>query len=524
MPPGPLSRTTAEQLNSVLRELCVLLGGFSAAAPLSVRQDQSGVSYSLNGNAIDILTQMSITQDSSGLKLVNDATSPAAFYCYGTDVGGTKGWLQKGLNVADTSGVGTVSNAVSITFDQTTGFDVTTLTTYGAEVAMLSASPTQIGVMSTTTQSFAGEKSFNDGVRVRQGSGSFFVGFESATGNKLATVAGFPTGAAGANNELLLRALNDAGATIGQAYIDDGGFVLGTTALSHVYKIIIGATTFSGVTGTSGGGDTVKGGIITTLGTASAAVTVANESSDTTCFPAFFTAATGNLGPKTNTNLTFDSSTGLLSALVPTASVNTNTTQVASTAFVVGQAGASTPAANSGAGVVGTSLRYSRDDHAHPAISPGDLPGVQTYTLGGTITALPGVPTWYSTTCAFGDFSVAANTRQIALVTVPAGTIVWGVKVKASTLFSGGAIASYNLSVGTTSNATQFSAAYDVHTTPVGAAIYQLTAPTGLSNTTGAPSHTGTTALQIQAGDAGALLNAATAGAATVWLLLSACP
>ena len=43
-------------------------------------------------------------------------------------------------------------------------------------------------------------------------------------------------------------------------------------------------------------------------------ITVADESADTTCFPAFFTQETGDLAPKTGTNLTFDSSTGDLSA------------------------------------------------------------------------------------------------------------------------------------------------------------------------------------------------------------------
>jgi hypothetical protein len=43
------------------------------------------------------------------------------------------------------------------------------------------------------------------------------------------------------------------------------------------------------------------------------AITVANEATDTTCFPAFFTAATGDLGPKTNTNLTYNSNTGAFS-------------------------------------------------------------------------------------------------------------------------------------------------------------------------------------------------------------------
>ena len=44
------------------------------------------------------------------------------------------------------------------------------------------------------------------------------------------------------------------------------------------------------------------------------AITVADESSDTTCFPLFVTAATGDLGPKTGSNLAFNSSSGLLTA------------------------------------------------------------------------------------------------------------------------------------------------------------------------------------------------------------------
>ena len=43
-------------------------------------------------------------------------------------------------------------------------------------------------------------------------------------------------------------------------------------------------------------------------------ITVADESSDTTCFPLFATAATGDLGPKSGDNLTFNSSSGDLVA------------------------------------------------------------------------------------------------------------------------------------------------------------------------------------------------------------------
>ena len=53
-----------------------------------------------------------------------------------------------------------------------------------------------------------------------------------------------------------------------------------------------------------------------TSGTAAIAttVTVADESSDTSCNVLFTTAATGNLGPKSGTNLTFNSSSGVLTA------------------------------------------------------------------------------------------------------------------------------------------------------------------------------------------------------------------
>jgi len=52
------------------------------------------------------------------------------------------------------------------------------------------------------------------------------------------------------------------------------------------------------------------GTIALTTGSAVELVTVADESSDTTCFPLFVTAATGDLGPKTNSALAFNSSTG----------------------------------------------------------------------------------------------------------------------------------------------------------------------------------------------------------------------
>ena len=52
----------------------------------------------------------------------------------------------------------------------------------------------------------------------------------------------------------------------------------------------------------------------TATATTATNVTVADESSDTSCNVLFTTAATGNLPPKSGTNLTFNSSTGVLTA------------------------------------------------------------------------------------------------------------------------------------------------------------------------------------------------------------------
>tara|TARA_R100001594_G_scaffold818_1_gene3384 strand:- start:21 stop:1097 length:1077 start_codon:yes stop_codon:yes gene_type:complete len=64
----------------------------------------------------------------------------------------------------------------------------------------------------------------------------------------------------------------------------------------------------------------IEGNVTGTASTATAAtnVTVADESSDTSCNVLFTTAATGDLPPKSGTNLTFNSSTGDLTATIIT--------------------------------------------------------------------------------------------------------------------------------------------------------------------------------------------------------------
>lgn len=60
---------------------------------------------------------------------------------------------------------------------------------------------------------------------------------------------------------------------------------------------------------TVGTGLGLAAGVLSNTATTAALITVANEATDTTCFPLFVTAATGDLGPKSNAGLVFNSNT-----------------------------------------------------------------------------------------------------------------------------------------------------------------------------------------------------------------------
>lgn len=81
----------------------------------------------------------------------------------------------------------------------------------------------------------------------------------------------------------------------------------------------------------------------------------------------------------------------------PTAAVDTNTTQLATTAFVLGQAASVTPLIDGGA-AVGTSTRYARADHIHPTDT------TRSPVASPTFTGVPAAPTASQNT----------NTTQIA--------------------------------------------------------------------------------------------------------------
>lgn len=129
----------------------------------------------------------------------------------------------------------------------------------------------------------------------------------------------------------------------------------------------------------------------------------------------------------------------------PTASPDTNTTQLATTAFVVGQASATTPAMD-GSATVGTSLKYARADHVHPTDTS------RAALASPTFTGTPAAPTP----------AVDTSTTQLATT-----AFVLGQAASATPSALGSA---------TAGTSTRYARADHVHAMPT---LSQLGAPTG---------------------------------------------
>lgn len=131
-------------------------------------------------------------------------------------------------------------------------------------------------------------------------------------------------------------------------------------------------------------------------------------------------------------------------------------------------------------------------------------------TGGGNSTS----PVWVKVTKTFSDFSAAATTNSINIYGLGAGWVLHAVKIKQSTAFSGGAIASYTVSVGVSGNNAKYASAFDV---------FQAVAATTLqvTGTVGCESQGAIVQLTATATSTGANLNAAAAGSVDIWLLVS---
>jgi hypothetical protein len=147
---------------------------------------------------------------------------------------------------------------------------------------------------------------------------------------------------------------------------------LGTT------QTITGDKTLSGVVTLSGTGASSAVGVTQTvndnstrLATTAFVLGQGNSTAGTIAMNGTQAAGTSNLYARADHVHPSDTSRAALASptftgtpAAPTAAVDTNTTQIATTAFVLGQAASATPAAL-GSAAVGTSTRYARADHVH---------------------------------------------------------------------------------------------------------------------------------------------------------------
>ena len=183
---------------------------------------------------------------------------------------------------------------------------------------------------------------------------------------------------------------------------------IGTSALAgSTNAITIGST--AGTSTTTLQGTTTFAGPITAAinnislgsGTAAQVMDFATGVTATGLTKAVSIGTNGAAG--STTNIAIGSTTGTSTTTLQgitngvTEAVDTNNTELATTAFVVGQAGSATPLVN-GTAAVGTSLRYARQDHVH---------GTDTTRAPLASPTFTGTP--LSTTAA-----VDTNTTQIA--------------------------------------------------------------------------------------------------------------
>lgn len=180
------------------------------------------------------------------------------------------------------------------------------------------------------------------------------------------------------------------------------------------------------------------GGVPTTI-------TVANEATDTSCFVGFFTAATGDLGPKTNANLPFNSNTGVLTLTAPILGTPTSATLTNATGLPVasGISGLGTGVATALAVNVGSAGAFVTFNGALGTPSSGtvtNLTGTASININGTVGA---------TTPAAGTFTTAiANSFVPNASTVPsngmylpaANTLGWAINSAAEMQLTGTAL------------------------------------------------------------------------------------
>lgn len=121
---------------------------------------------------------------------------------------------------------------------------------------------------------------------------------------------------------------------------------------------------------------------------------------------------------------------------------------------------------------------------------------------------------WTKYTATHTALQAAAMANDIELLSLPAGGIIHGVKIKHSVLFAGTGITDYKVSVGIVGTLAKYASAFDVDTA-VSNTNFQL------STTIGSENHGAATSIRLAATTTGANLDQSTGGSVDVWVLTS---
>ena len=297
------------------------------------------------------------TISGSGIKASGIITSTTGEFTGNVSISGTI--TSTNLHVTGISTVGVVTGGISIgatnfygnLVGDVTG-DVTgnTTGTLIGNVYSASGISTFLGNVGIgTTDTVGAAKTLNTSV-LNAGivTAAFFYGDGSGLTNSSAALA-----AASGTQRVVLTSLT-TGDMVSAATDGDLSFTVATNTL-NTQKISATSANYTGVVTAS----SFVGDITGDVTGASSKIKLGNESSDTSCFPVFATGLTGDLAPKTNTSLSFDSSNGTLSAtkfdgpataLTNDASVNTS--GIVTAALFVGDGSGLTSVIGSGSGVV----------------------------------------------------------------------------------------------------------------------------------------------------------------------------
>jgi hypothetical protein len=284
--------------------------------------------------------------------------------------------------------------------------------------------------------------------------------------------------------------------TAGRLTVFTGGSTIGNSVLSQTGSGVSSVATFDGVAATTAGLAVGLGLVVGTSGIFGGGVTIGGTLGVTGATSGGSAAWTGGV--------TIGGTLGVTGATSGGSAAWTGGVTIGGTLGVTGA-------------ITGSSATFSGAVSAGSfvgAVPVGSLPGVTPVALGATLTNLPGVAAWYSLPLAYTNFS-SGNTQTITVLTVPSDTVVHASKLVPTTLFTGPSITTYNLQLGKTGLNSQYSATIDAH---AGASLNAVFMGNFLVD---GLSHTASTNLTSTAQGGPPTLNNATAGAATVWFLLS---